>query len=276
MIHTLHKSYFTKSLLIVSIIVTALIVVASLLGLLTAYPYSLETENWRLQAQGQDIGNLLGAVVFVLSALLARRGSLRAYLVWFGTLFYFVYAYIIYAFAVHFTSMFLLYVAILCACLYTLVFAVSRSAPTFSVQYGRNFAGYTLISIGLLFGFLWLAEILPATFTGDTPQGIIDAGLVVNPVHSLDLSLVLPAFILTGVLILRNQKWGIIYAAPWLLFCFLMGSSIVAAMLLMANDGLLASIAPLVMVSAVVLVSIIALMRLLRNTLETTTKNRTS
>ena len=83
----------------------------SLLGLLTAWPYAAETASWRLQAYGQDLGNLLAVVVLLCGLLAARRGSVAGYQVWLGALVYLVYAFVIYAIGVHFTALFLGYVA---------------------------------------------------------------------------------------------------------------------------------------------------------------------
>lgn len=67
-----------------TILIAALSVIMSLLGLLDPQVYAKETENWTLQAQGQDIGNLLTAVVLLYAAIRAWRGSTGAYLVWVG------------------------------------------------------------------------------------------------------------------------------------------------------------------------------------------------
>jgi hypothetical protein len=52
----------------------------------------------------------------------------------------------------------------------------------------------------------WLAEVVPALLSGSVPKSIADSGLIANPVHTLDLSIVLPAFMITAVsLYLRRQ-----------------------------------------------------------------------
>ena len=105
---TRHASVLTWSLPI-----AALATVASVLGLVDPGVYAEETTNWATQAQGQDLGNLLAAVTLLVAAVAHVRGSHAAGLVWLGTLFYFVYAYLVYAMAVHFNYLFLVYVAVL-------------------------------------------------------------------------------------------------------------------------------------------------------------------
>ncbi|CAM3632756.1 hypothetical protein [Smaragdicoccus niigatensis] len=109
------------ALLRASFAIALLVTLASLLGLFATWPYAQETENWVLQARGQDVGNLLAVVVLIASAIRMRAGSVRAAQLWVGTLVYLLYAYTVYAFAVHFGRLFLCYVAILGLAFYTLI-----------------------------------------------------------------------------------------------------------------------------------------------------------
>ncbi len=68
--------------MVCTILIAILVLAASLVGLFTEIPYALETQNWRLQAQGQDIGNLISIVVLLISATFAKEGSTRAYSNW--------------------------------------------------------------------------------------------------------------------------------------------------------------------------------------------------
>lgn len=87
-----------------------------------------------------------------------------------------------------------------------------------------------------------------------------------NPIHVLDLAVVLPGFILTGVAVLKGRGYGLYWAAPWLAFTVLMGSGIVAAMLLMASAGFPNTVPPTLMVSVVVTVAALALWHYIRDT----------
>ncbi|HEV7849139.1 MAG TPA: hypothetical protein VGO88_07430 [Mycetocola sp.] len=48
-----------------SVVIPALVVIARLLGLLAPWPYQQGTENWAMQAQGHDLGNLIAVAVLV-------------------------------------------------------------------------------------------------------------------------------------------------------------------------------------------------------------------
>ncbi|WP_353083059.1 hypothetical protein [Tessaracoccus lapidicaptus] len=249
-----------------SLPIAALMVVSSLSGLIVPSVYAQETVNWMLQAQGQDVGNLIAAVVLLLSAQRYRAGSHRAGAVWLGTLLYVIYAFVVYAMAVHFSPLFLVYVAVLGLSAWAVIRhidAFRATPPPVPTAPALRLAGWTLIATGILFGGLWLSELIPATASGQLPASLEEAGLWVNPIHVIDLSVVLPAFVITGLGALRLRADGLAWTAPWLTFSALMGTSIVAAMLLIAGHGFPGTLPPTVMVSVVVLVSLAALVRFL-------------
>lgn len=244
-----------------------LVTVASLIGLWGSGPYEQETKNWATQAKGQDVGNLVAVAVLATSGYYYYKGSFRAALVWVGTLLYFLYAYIVYSLAVHYNDLFLVYVAVLGTTSYALVFTVDR-LRSYNAEFPgspvRKLAGYTLAAIGALFALLWLGEVVPAAINREVPQSVLDAGLWVNPIHVIDLAVVLPAFVITGYMTVRGDRSGLFFVGPWLVFSTLMGASIVAAMILMSVEGFDNVLPPMVMVSAVVVASLYAAGRYLQ------------
>lgn len=251
----------STSILVWSLAISVLVTAASVLGLVDPEIYGEETTNWATQAKGQDIGNLLAVVTLLLSGYGYYKGSHRAALVWLGTLLYLVYAYIVYSMAVHFNALFLVYVAVLGLSSYAVMFTVNglrADNERFPRSAARKVAGYTSIAIGVLFGLLWLSELVPATLSGEVPQSVIDAGLWVNPIHVIDLAVLLPAFILAGYSTLKSRAAGQFFVGPLLTFSVLMGASIVAAMVWMTVAGFENTLPPLVMVSVIVLASLFA------------------
>ena len=238
-----------------------LVTISSVAGLFVPRVYAQETQNWTLQAQGQDVGNLLAVVVLVLAAVRYARGSRRGGLVWLGAMLYLLYAFVVYAMAVHLNQLFLVYVAVLGLSTWGALLHVSRlrQLPTeHPPGMARRGPAWVLIVIGMLFAAMWLAELVPATITGQVPASLAEAGLWVNPIHVIDLAVVLPAFILTGAAALRGRASGSFWLGPWLVFSVLMGSSIVAAMIPMMVAGESDAVLPAVLVSAVVLASLVA------------------
>ena len=206
-------------------------------------------------------------VVLIVAALRYRRGSQQAGLVWLGTLLYLIYAFVVYAVAVHLNYLFLVYVAVLGLSAWAVIFHVNRMRGG-SLQYpqGRASTGaaWVIIGIGVLFAGLWLSELVPALVSGRVPASLAEAGLWVNPIHVIDLSIVLPGFIVAGVAALGRREHGLFWLAPWLVFASLMGSSILAAMALMMMAGATSSAPATVMVSIVVAASLLAVWRYLK------------
>ena len=248
-----------RSVLIWTALICVLVTVTSLVGLLDSGTYEQETKDWATQAKGQDVGNLLAVAALAISGYCSAKGSFRASLIWVGTLLYFLYAFIVYSLAVHFNDLFLVYVAVLGLTSYALVFSMER-LRTYDGEFPgspvRQLAGYTLAAIGALFALLWLSEVVPAAIKHEVPQSVLDAGLWVNPIHVIDLAVVLPAFVITGYMTVRGDRSGWFFVGPWLVFSALMGASIVAAMILMAVEGFDDVVVPLVMVSGVVIASL--------------------
>ena len=250
-----------RSVLLWSGVISLLVVVASVAGLADPRVYGQETQNWAIQAKGQDLGNLLAVIVLVAAAVWYGKGSQRAGLVWLGSLLYLVYAFVVYAMAVHLNYLFLVYVAVLGLSAWAVIVHVNRVRGG-NLQYpqGRRakVAAWVIILVGVLFAGLWLSELVPALLSGRVPASVTEAGLWVNPIHVIDLSIVLPGFILAGVAALQRRDHGLFWLAPWLVFSALMGSSIVAAMVLMMMTGAANTAPATVMVSVVVVASLLA------------------
>lgn len=216
-----------------SAVIAALVLMTSLLGLLAGWPYQFETANWQLQARAQDAGNLLAVVVLLGSLVPAARGSLRGRLVWTGALLYLAYAYVIYAMAVHFGQLFLAYVAAIGLSVYALAFGLRWWDGGVRVERRPLNVGTVVIaSIAVLFGLLWLASIVPAMLSGTVPVDLVEAGLVANPVHVLDLALVLPGMLITSRLARKGSGPAQVMVGPWLVFSALMAASVTLTLVL--------------------------------------------
>jgi hypothetical protein len=221
-----------------------LMTVASVAGLTAPSVYARETAAWASQGVAQDAVN----VALILPALLVSvyagaRGSTRALLVWLGLLIYIVYSYILYAFFVHFNALFLVYVATLGCALWSLVglcVTIDPEGVAAAFDAERRCTTYVvyLVGSGVAFGALWLSSVVPALLAGGMPHDVAEVGLTVNPVHVVDLTFVLPAMILTGVLLQRRHNLGVLFAAPLLTFSVAMGAAIVAMAVVMDMRGL--------------------------------------
>jgi len=247
-----------------SVLAALLAVVTSLAGVLDPRTYARETPAWAVQAIGQDLANLAVAVLLIACVIRMRGGSGNAVLVWLGGLLYLIYAFAIYAFDLHFNRWFLAYVAVLGLSLYAFIWGLAARDPATPASALRNHpqrrgAASLLVAIGVLFALLWLSDIVPHL-------SLVETGLLTNPVHVLDLAFVLPAMIVTGVLLWRGQPAGLLFAVPLLVFAVTMGVGILALFGLSVRRGIPVAAAPAVIVAVIVVASAFFVWRLTRTT----------
>ena len=200
-------------ILLFTVPMALLALLGSLVGILVDTTYSRETENWAAQAIAQDLVNLLAFSSLVVLAILAVRGSLRAYLAWLGVVAYSAYTYAIYAFALHFGPLFLIHVTVFGLSIYALIVGVMRIdyellKGAFEAGAPRRLTASLVLAIGGFFYLLWLSSVVPSLLAGDTPEEVVDAGLLTNPVHVLDMAVLLPAMLLAGVCLMRRRAIG--------------------------------------------------------------------
>jgi len=207
--------------------------------------------------------------VLLASGSLARKGSVPACLVWIGTLVFLLYNFFIYAMAVHFNPVFPVYCAVLGLSFFGLVgFLPALSISEIAGRYGQRAPVKTtaaaLFLIALVFGVQWLREIIPALGSGQAPKGVAELGLLTNPVHVLDLSFVLPANVITALLLLRRKPVAFTIAPVLLVFSILMPVALVGMIVAMALKGLSKDYAPAAIFAAMAAALAVLLARFLR------------
>ncbi len=180
-----------------------------------------------------------------------------------------MYAYVIYAFDVHFNSLFLVYVAILGLSFYALVGSVihlhlDRLQSSFSANTKARPVSIFLLLLGVVFYLLWLSEDIPALLTGKIPQSVTVASLPTNPVHVLDLGLYLPSMLITAMLLWRRKLLGYLLAGPFLVFSILTGTAILVIFLAMSSKGMPTSFGVEIFIAVIVVVSLVLSVLFLR------------
>ncbi len=244
--------------------------VASLGGIASPSTYAQETTSWAAQGLGQDWVNLLLVVPWTTAAaLFTLRGSRRAELLLGGALVYSLYSYVIYAFAVHFNALFLVYCAALGLSFFALVLLLADGLAQdargwFARAVPVRSASLLLIGVALLFGGMWLAQVIPALARGGAPEGLAEVGLVTNPVHVLDLSIVLPGLVVAAVALWRGQPLGYLLVPILLGFSVLMAAAIAGMIVAMYLRGVASDVTGSVMLAVVAVAAAAVLVRMLR------------
>jgi hypothetical protein len=225
-----------------SALASLLVSATSLLGILFDGTYSRDTKAWAVQAVGQDYANLVVVMLLLASTYYLSRGSLKAYLVWLGAHLYIIYVFAIYAFAVHFNFLFLIYILILGISFYTLIGGLravdtANLSATLITNTTSKKASALLMFTGIMFSALWLAQIVPYLQSNQIPPILAEIGLLTNPVHVLDLAFMLPGMIIASVLIWRRDALGFLVIVPLLVFSATVGLGIISMFVLSASMG---------------------------------------
>lgn len=208
----------TKPTQILSGIIVALTMIASVGGLLLPRLYrdnAFLIANWR----GSDLVDLLlVAPLLGVATVLATRGSTRAYLVWLGLLQCTLYNFAYYLFAAAFNWFFLIYVALFGLSIWTLFIGlnslnVAALGPRFAARTPTRAISVYLLIVGLGLTTVYVATWLGFVITGQLPATVIRSDHPTNMVFALDLSLVVPLFVVGGIWLWQRRPWGYVLAA---------------------------------------------------------------
>jgi len=232
------------TILFLSVPLVILTAIVSYAGIFIESTYARETTLYASQGIGQDIVNLFVVVpILMVATFFAYHKSKSGLLIWSGAIFYLVYSYTIYSFGLHFNHFFVVYCVILGLSFYSFVYFVlselqGNVSEWFSNKISTRLTGIFLIVIAVLFYFIWLSELIPSIRMNEIPKSIVESGLLINPVHVLDLSICLPALLITGIALIRKKSIGFLLAPTMLIFCIFMAIAIAAMVLVMKSKGL--------------------------------------
>ncbi len=230
--------------LVLSVPIGVLGGVAAGAGVLAPDLYARDTESFGVQAAAQDWVTLLVAVPAVLVlGWLAWRGSTAARLAWHGVVLYFAYTYAIAAFMVQFNALFLVYTTLLGCSVLALAGGLATlgwpfPVETFGTSWPRRGAAGLLWAVVVVFGALWLADIVPALLDGTQPESLVESATPTNGVEVLDLSLLLPAAALSAVWLHRREARGHVVATALMGFVVVLGLALAAMVVGLVSAGL--------------------------------------
>ncbi|WP_410511073.1 hypothetical protein PaeBR_13220 [Paenibacillus sp. BR2-3] len=179
--------------------------------------YAYDSVSMAAQARAQDAVTLfLGVPLLILSLILTVKGLIRGRLLLTGTLGYFLYTFASYCFLAMYNSMFLVYVVLFSACFFAFILTMMSFDKRMLPVYFKESLPAKSIAVFLWFiafaiAMLWLGKIVnPLT------KGLIPAGLehyTTLTIQALDLAIVVPVAVVTGLLVIRRQSFGYLLAA---------------------------------------------------------------
>jgi hypothetical protein len=107
---------------------------------------------------------------------------------------------------------------------------LGRHAPV------RTTAAFLFVT-AILVSALWLAEEVLAVVRQQVPPSVVQLEAGTNVIHVFDLAVVMPAFVITAVLLRRGRPWGMVLAAVLLVKAATIGLAVLAMIWFMARAG---------------------------------------
>ena len=191
---------------ILSFLIAILMAVASVLGLMYRTIIYPTDELFRTFVPNDIVNLFIGLPILFGSMWLARRGKLIGLLSWPGALFFVLYNYLVYTFAMPLNVVFLLYLALVMMSVYTLISLVARIDKKavqlrLSGAVSERVAGGILVGFGLLF-FLQVIVVIVTALTTQTPIPKTELAL-----HISDF-LIAPILAFGGFLLWQRKGFG--------------------------------------------------------------------
>jgi hypothetical protein len=189
-----------------SLIIAMLMAAASAAGLMYRTIIYPTDELLRTFVSNDVVNLLIGLPILLGSMWLAQRGQLIGLLCWPGALFFVLYNYIVYVFAMPLNAAFLLHLALVTLSVYTIIGLVAGIDGKAVQQWltgavPERVAGGILAGLGLLF-FLRVIGVIVNALTSQTP--IPETELAT---HASDF-LTSPALVIGGALLWRRKEFG--------------------------------------------------------------------
>lgn len=222
-----------------------------------------------IQGIAQDYITLsIGVPLLLVGLFKARKGSLRGRFLLTGTLGYFLLTYLFYLLMAMYNTLFLLYVFLMGASFFALIlmlmsFDIEKLKDNFGDSTPHKFPGIFLIVNGLNIAFLWLSTIVPPLLDGTIyPKALGHSTTLV--VQGMDLGLMLPFSVVSGILLLKKSNFGYLFAPVYLIFLSILMAALTAKLIAMGMAGV--SIIPAIfMIPGTMMLAIICAVILLRN-----------
>jgi len=189
-----------------SFIIAILMGAASVAGLMYRTIFYRTDELLRTFVPNDVVNLFIGLPILLGSMWLARRGKLIGLLCWPGALFFVLYNYIVYVFAMPLNVAFLLHLTLVTLSVYTIIGLVASIDGKAVQQWltgavPDRVAGGILAGLGLLF-FLRVIGVIVNALTSQTPIAETELAL-----HASDF-LITPAWVIAGVLLWQRNEFG--------------------------------------------------------------------
>jgi hypothetical protein len=223
------------------------------------------------QGIAQDVVTLgIGIPILVISLYLSGKGLFKGRILLAGTLGYFLVTYLFYMIMGMYNEFFLVYAALTSLCFFAflpVVFSLNINSVSsyFSDRLPVRFLGGFLLFNSLAIAALWLGVVVPPLLKGTIPVEVEHYTTLV--VQGMDLSILLPAAFVSGVLLIKRRPFGYMLAPVYMVFLSILMTALVAKMIGMSMVGVNVG-PPLVIIPIIALMSIFCAGLILKNVKE--------
>jgi hypothetical protein len=230
--------------------------------------YYWDTVSSTAQMQANDLVTLvLGLPMLGVSFWQTRRGTLRGRLLLTGTLAFILYTYITMCFGAAYNQLFLVYVALFSLSLFAFILSMMsfdlKTLPAhFSEKLPRGWIAGLLFFAAAFLSLAWLGRIA-ATFAPNTIPALENTTSMF--IQAMDLGIIVPLCVLSGILLLRRHAWGYLLASVGLMKFLTMGVAVSLMSLNMVRVGVPISAVEIVVFPIIALANIVMVALLLRN-----------
>ncbi|HQX17699.1 MAG TPA: hypothetical protein PLA27_14855, partial [Anaerolineales bacterium] len=230
--------------------------------------YYWDTVSSAAQMQANDLATLaLGAPLLAISFWLTLRGSLRGRLLMTGTLGFILYTYITMCFGAAYNKFFLVYVALFSLSLFAFIVSMMsfdlKNLPShFSEKLPRGWIAGLLFFAAAFLSLAWLGRIA-ATFAPNAIPALENTTSLF--IQAMDLGLIVPLCVMSGILLLRRAAWGYLLASVGLMKFLTMGVAVSVMSLNMLRVGVPISMMEVTIFPIIAIANIIMVASLLRN-----------
>jgi hypothetical protein len=234
--HTIKDEIRILPLSIISLVIAGILGISSGSGLLFQNIYTPYVHGQLVpMLLGQDLLSFICVPILLFAIILTFRKSFIGPIIWVGILIYITYAYALLAFGAVYSNYFLFYIALMGLSLYSIFFIVQsidfvvyREILDFGIF--TKIRGIYLIIVGVSISIVWII-ILLRTIIYQIPI------IGINTVYVIDLTILLPAFVFTGLQQLRHITWSYYLASVFMVKAVTLGLSILLEDLYSIQSG---------------------------------------
>ena len=230
--------------------------------------YYWDTVSMAAQMQANDLVTLvLGLPLLAVSFWMTLRGSLRGRLLLSGTLGFILYTYITMSFGAAYNPLFLIYVILFSLSLFAFVLVMmSFDLKSLSGHFSENLprgwiAGLTFFLAGFL-SLAWVGRIAATFVPGAIPALENSTSMFIQ---AMDLGIIVPVCVLSGVLLLRRHAWGYLLASVGMMKFVPLGIAVSLMAINMARVGVPISAVELVIFPALSAINLFLVTLLILN-----------